>query len=441
MPNDQDIPSDRPEISSTDRPTPAYRGAGGLGMAMLALLTAGTSWAVASWVSVWLVPPYLILMALLLLPSMGRPQGEPAVEAEEPSDSPGRARPGGKSDDPDLDPDASASAGASGDGSGADPSTDPPKGRRGKGRARKAKPLPELREATWVQVGPGKFVRVEVSESSDPAGPHTLDEGEAVPVEVSSTPSESEPPEDPADRAEPLGEVESQSFRAPGDDGGAEPFGNVDGPSTADGIAPQVDLPVVGPESAGPEASLHGAPVDESEAEPEAEWSAVEGDPLPSADDSRPMGNPVLGDVSVVEEEKEEDREATPGEADPTETPVDETDFDDAGPPEDLAPPIADLPPAVDADDPEGDALPSLPPKGSPSWPWRLSARTRTRVGTTPRATDRREASRRRPERPVGPSRRTTGPRRPARRAAGRPRQITRTLPPRSPPGRQVGRG
>ena len=54
-------------------------------MAMLALLMAGTSWAVASWVSTWLVLPYLILMALLLSPSTstGSRQGDPASEGSE----------------------------------------------------------------------------------------------------------------------------------------------------------------------------------------------------------------------------------------------------------------------------------------------------------------------------------------------------------------------
>ncbi len=180
---------DRPDEPSTDRPETARTGFRGVSIAVLALLIAGTSWAVASWVSAWLVLPYLILMALILSPSAARPQGEPDEEA---SDDPTRqsAQPIDGSDDPEPASDTPASAEGSEAGSEQGTSATPTKGRRGKGRARKAKPLPEVpTEATWVQVAPGKFVRVEGPDNPAEAGPH---EPVGVPVEVPVTPQASE---------------------------------------------------------------------------------------------------------------------------------------------------------------------------------------------------------------------------------------------------------
>ena len=147
---------------------------------MLALLIAGTSWAVASWVSAWLVPPYLILMALILSPSTpnstGRHQREPASEGLESSDN---LRPASTGREASTTPILDGWPGLVRElrkttGRSRAPRRSPPRARRGKARAKKAKPLPELAEATWVQVAPGKFVRVEAADgSTGQAGPHS----------------------------------------------------------------------------------------------------------------------------------------------------------------------------------------------------------------------------------------------------------------------------
>jgi hypothetical protein len=472
--NDQGTFPDRPEDPSPDRPATARSRAVGPSTVVLALLMAGTCWAVASWVSAWLVPPYLILMALLLFPSTGRPQGVPGEADRDASDPLRPAQPGEGLDDPDSPPDASAPE----DGSEQATSSSPVKGRRGKGRAKKARPVPGPTEATWVQVAPGKFVRVEAPQGQAEAGPHEL---VGVPVEVAATPQMPEndegnaleeaegrgpdeaPPgaeltplseasreepdhlEETAEDAEPasefvggpegepIGGVESESSTAfEGDERAGSPGFN-GGPSTADGNAPEAEGPYEDLEARWPAARLEA--VDEwAEAGPVGEMSGVGGERSPSTEDLEPTGPPSLADVPP--EEVDEWGETFHG-PDPTETPVDETDLDDAGPFED-DPHHLDAPP-TDADSP-GTAVPpgTLP---VPSWwPWRFVPRAGTRVGHPPREIDR-EATPRRPVRSTGSSRRPHDPRRLTRRGAGRPRQITRTFPPRSPPWRSYRPG
>ena len=447
-------------------------------MAVLALLMAGTSWAVASWVSVWLVPPYLILMALLLFPTAGRPQGDPGEADEEASNPLRPARSGEDLDDPDSPSDASASAGSAEDGSEQGTASGPTKARRGKARAKKARPIPEPMEATWVQVAPGKFVRVEASEGSSPAGPHSP---VGVPVGPSTTPQPQEsdgagplerpegrrsdeapqgaeadprpeaclegpdlaggpiedagPAFDPVERPEgdPIGGVESGSSPALGGDETAGSPGIVEGTSAADGNTPQAGESFEEPEAAGPDVVL-GAVDDRAGLEPEGGGWEVEDEPSSSTEDLEPTEWPTLADVPP---EDADEWGATLEGTDPTETPVDETDLDDAGPFEDVEP--HDPGASRDADPFETGALPE-PSRGSPRWPWRLAPRAGTRVGPPPRAFDR-QAPPRRPVRSHESSRRPPDPRRLTRRGFGRSRQITRTFPPRSPPGGRAGRG
>jgi hypothetical protein len=164
-------------------------------IAALVVLMVLTSLAVAS-VTPWLVLPYLALMALILLTPSGR--GERAADHAAESDSgPGS---GAKT--------ADDRAGAEvedevSDRMSADPAavtelvvepaeTSVPnsesraaKARRGKGRVRKLKAVVEspAATATWIQVGPGKFVRVETP------GPQ---------VATASPTSEGEPSDAPA---------------------------------------------------------------------------------------------------------------------------------------------------------------------------------------------------------------------------------------------------
>ena len=429
-------------------------------MALLALLMAGTSGAVASWASIWLVPPYLILMALLLAPPAGRPQGDPDGGGSESPDHLRPARPVGGLDDPEASEDGPASAGRPEGESGQGPASGPAKARRGKARGKKARqPVPGPTEATWVQVAPGKFVRVEASETSGQAGPHAP---VGVPVEVPTTPrppengeaqpSESangppggndlaaEPLEDagsaPFDNVEggpggdPTGDVESESTATFEVDETAGSPGSVEGTPAADGNAPRAGDPFEGTEAGWPDVGSERAVDDRGWAGAEGEGSEPGEAP---AEDPGPTAAPTLADVPP---EDADEWGATLEGTDPTETPVDETDLDDAGPLE-LAPPEPG--PSRDADAPETDAFPG-PSGGSDRRPGRLAPPAWTRVGHPPRALDRR-ATPRRPVRSPGPARRPTDPRRISRRGLGRSRQVIRTFPPRSPPRGRAGRG
>ena len=400
-------------------------------MAVLALLMAGTSWAVASWVSAWLVPPYLILMALILSPSSARPQGESAEGGSDPSTL-RPASPGEGSDGPEPLADDPASAGSPEAGSEQGTSTTPTRGRRGKGRARKAKPLPEPTEATWVQVAPGKFVRVEGAESPAEAGPH---EPAGVPVEVPVTPQASEFDEGNALVEEPAEDAELAIDPVDGPEG--DPDGGVESESPT---ALKVD------ETGGSSGVFEGLTAIERpdtdrldvalEAFDDRGWAEPEGEGLEDSDDSStepeepdPTEGLVLADVPPEEVDEEG---ATVEEADPTEITVDETAFDDAGP---IAEVPSDLesPPVEDADSPETETFRGAS-LGSTWCLRRLAPRAGTRVGHAPRRAFGHESPPRRPVRSPGSARRLLDPRRPSRRGSGRPRQITRTFPPRSPP-------
>ncbi len=128
-------------------------------------LVLGTSAAVAS-VAWWLVPPYLALMAFLLLEPAGR-----RVSATNPA-GPRSASSGVSTSGGALDPAESA---GSGDPSASNDAATAPKARRGgKGRgSRKAKAVIEPVPAAWLQVAPGKFVRVEPGSPTGESGPYS----------------------------------------------------------------------------------------------------------------------------------------------------------------------------------------------------------------------------------------------------------------------------
>ena len=306
-------------------------------MAILALLMVGTSWAVASWVSAWLVLPYLLLMALLLSPSTGRQPGEPASEGSDASDHPRSARPAGGFDDPDSSTDDLDSSGLPEDGSESEQGAEskPARARRGKGRVKKAKAAPEPSEATWVQVAPGKFVRVEAAdESTGQAGPHSR---VGTPAEVPSTPQplefeEGEPfdrtedqaedeapqgsesdawPEVPLEEVSPLegpiedagpafdpvegpegdptGAVESGFSTALEESETAGSPGTFEGTSAADGNAPQVVGSFESPEARTPDALFKEAVEDLALVVESVEESEDEDDPSSSLEDPQPL--------------------------------------------------------------------------------------------------------------------------------------------------------
>ncbi len=150
-----------------------------------------TSLAMAFWASVWLVPPYLVLMGWLLWPAIdprghARQHREP-VESESQGIGSGEARAeeSERGDRSAVD-DATVSRPVEGSGSSLESDTGPVgvKTKRARTRTRKVKPAPVVEppatEVTWIRVGPGKFVRVEA-----PATP--------VADEPSATPAEPEP--------------------------------------------------------------------------------------------------------------------------------------------------------------------------------------------------------------------------------------------------------
>ena len=169
----------------------------------LLILMAGTCWVVADLISAWLVPPYLVVMALILFPSAKstrQPGGSKPTQrrptAKNPSNAHHRDRrtgdlagwskgggdpvdvgsaPESSSLDPDGLTDPGTLAADSGGEGGLGAVAVKPK--RARSRARKGnKPIAEpveVVEATWIEVGPGKFVRAESPAQSAPvAGPH-----------------------------------------------------------------------------------------------------------------------------------------------------------------------------------------------------------------------------------------------------------------------------
>jgi hypothetical protein len=134
-----------------------------------------TSLAVAS-VSVWLVIPYLALMAVILITPPGRGEREEdRGEESEARSGPGVEDADGRSgacDDDEAVACSSTDPGTVVESSEVSalapapaPDSDPRtvNTRRGKGRGRKAKAVAESpgATATWIQIGPGKFVRAE----------------------------------------------------------------------------------------------------------------------------------------------------------------------------------------------------------------------------------------------------------------------------------------
>jgi hypothetical protein len=141
---------------------------------VLLVLMVLTSLALAVMVSVWLVPPYLVLMVWILAPVRGLHDHVPASteQVSEPvSNGENLPEPAehGTEIRSQAEPDVAASSPTEAMAD-QDKVNDPEPvavktTRRGKGRGRKAKGgtvvEPAAATATWIQVGPGKFVRVE----------------------------------------------------------------------------------------------------------------------------------------------------------------------------------------------------------------------------------------------------------------------------------------
>ncbi len=201
----------------------------------LVVLVGLTAWAVAS-ISVWMVPAYLALMVLIFVMPQGR---RPSKPASEPGTEPIRFgvfaidkslrvdRAAGsdhiRSVDEPLDSGLEADEAAI-ELSGSVPDSagsEAVKPRRGRGRARKsakavAELAPDSAVATWIRVGPGKFVRADsINQAVDPAGVEefgveTVPATDAPPAPATSAPA---PPAALLAEQDPLDSLET----TPGD--------------------------------------------------------------------------------------------------------------------------------------------------------------------------------------------------------------------------------
>ena len=416
----------------------------------LVILVAATSWVVASWASGWLVPPYLVVMALLLIPAPGptrRPgQADPAgsppatADSDHPEKSDDRGEGLAARQNPSV-PGLTLPTGAtdpagvnseSGDPGAATATATAPKPKRSRARPRKAtKPLAEpveVVEATWVEVGPGKFVRVETPSPTAPvAGPHLAVEpapeppvaAEPAPVAVSPAPVTLPEPASSGEMIEP----ELTSAMAPADRL-AEVADDAVAPTAVANDAPEAA--VARGLAARPDLGLDPGMFAEK-------WNLL----APTADGTAPQ---VAGQDELVFEAEPPTVAADPG--------LDLSPDDDAlWPPDEAVEPSgsADLDawaePIVNGVDPT-DVPPPLDDELSAEWELEAAAEQpadRFFPGPrVPRSTRRSRSGRSAPRgcpdgsarlgRPVVSSRRLS------QRSAGRPRQISRTSPPRSPP-------
>jgi hypothetical protein len=195
-----DEPTSPPAAEAAEGPrAPAGRNSPRLWTVALLLLVPATCLALARWVSAWLIAPYLLLMAWLLWPS------RPALRKDDQESGPGidagaadpadRADPAGEAGAGDGRPVPAPSPSESGDGAptpGDAPASPEPstatKTRRAKTRARaKSRPAVESVAITWVQVGPGKFVRMEGGSAEIPSA------GESAPLDPPALSVDAEP--------------------------------------------------------------------------------------------------------------------------------------------------------------------------------------------------------------------------------------------------------
>ena len=174
--------------------------------AATAVLVAITSLAVGVYASAWLVLPYLVLMALVLgVPIPGR-RGQPRRPDKDKARRKARALNDGDTSglgsfvstqgvdselDSGSDPRASSDAATDQEAASGSELTGL-KNRRGKGRVRKSRPaaaaLVEPTSATWIRIGPGKFVRADTAGLVEAEEPGDLSvESPFVPAGVPET--------------------------------------------------------------------------------------------------------------------------------------------------------------------------------------------------------------------------------------------------------------
>lgn len=175
----------RPGVADDDSPAQAIPLKQATGAGLMGLLLGVTATALGVLVNWWLVLPYLLVMVWLLVPegqltaweqSLKAPRSSPVPPpvATEVSERISRAEPA-----PAMDHDG---AGAAIEAVAVKPKTTKRKRTTRKSRAVAVAPEPVV--ATWVQVGPGRFVRVEVAEPpADSPVAETTEEQPQPPIE------------------------------------------------------------------------------------------------------------------------------------------------------------------------------------------------------------------------------------------------------------------
>jgi len=449
-----------------------------------------TSLAVAS-VSAWLVFPYLGLMALILFTPAGRGEreggrtveaGAGSVAGEELAGERARAETedehvnrvaGEPAAGTELMVEASELTAADSEARGV-------KTRRGKGRMRKARAVAESpgATATWIQIGPGKFVRVENPGSpvvatspnlegeapgepaGEPAGSSTLSFGTAE-----ATTADPLPPEGDGEDAAPFVAAEPQAppaasipevedTTAPGEppadetasiDAGGDPARTTGPEHQADAAPAGADEPGSHPDVEAPPTAALGVACGAGVMESEVEVAREEGEqPLAESGESlfageTPATAPGMDAGSEHEPESVADAARDNGIAPDA---FADTTGDNGIAPDafvDIAPTGIDLEQASPQD---RDASPPAPADDSrPSHRPTVGTLLNSWLGRRPRS--RRSSGRRSGTGKASPTRHASTVRRirvsPAlqrrnRRATVRSRQSCRTFPPRSPP-------
>lgn len=487
-------------------PRARSKGVGLVKVSALLTLMAATCWVVASLVSVWLVPPYLIVMAFILFPSTATIRrrleaNRLELAATSASTCADRGRPSGEGEGSESEGLGSSERSSTLNGglpkretaaiadeeNGSAPAITRPK--RGRSRPRKVtRPVAEATEvvpATWVEVGPGKFVRAELPTTFAPvAEPHTA---------VESTPERLPFLDDPIARGSESLEIQSEpagsiAVAEPGPSLECDTNLRLESRIRSDHVYPN-DNPI----ATGLNQVIHRAALEalvlsaQSLAqekivqEPDLNASTVDGITLQVADDELPIldSNPFF-ELVETDFEPNFDRDSLWPPTEPVE-PSGSTELD---PGEttcdglvDRATPLGtfdgqveartgirvrrDLEAVVgspqdnDPGDPEDyveretspgvlDTCQDDPDAGLTSTDVYCGGRG-LRRSFSPKLVGRRirggldrvlggRAPQGRSGRFTRSNRRSTNPRRPSRRTVGRPRQITRTSPPRSPP-------
>jgi hypothetical protein len=287
-----------PDLSSTTSSTtsppghPAPRIRAWVWSGLTGVLVVATCLTVALYASAWLIPPYLVAMVFILGVPQGlrlwmRPRGEHTpTRAAGAGATDSRVRRATRPDPAGFDPDATSSAADAADDAPASPPDAPgSKPRRGRGRGRKTKPGPVFEPtgvtATWVRVGPGKFVRADAAtnppeDSSEPPGP------EPDPEPVAAVAADDSSPADAAREPEVQSHVEASvddSGEPWPERGPVAPAGDAQGDN---GIAPDA-----------PDALATGAPAEWPEPGPDPVAPLSEGGEAPSACASAVVVDPV----------------------------------------------------------------------------------------------------------------------------------------------------